>query len=202
MTPLFAQLFSQFFRMRLPRSRNSQTRAIISNIIKGLAAAGIAMMLFSRIEVLMTRRAEQTREKLGLARVLGEQYGIVQRLGSDYKRLNPVFPAISQAIPFAYDIVVFENLMERLAKDTGNKITFQFSSQEPSQDSQIPTIFHANFNATLEGTKETFVRFLREFNHLRMMSAIDNISLTSTEGINGPGSMTVNGHLFIKKNAL
>ncbi len=197
MAKFFRKIFSWIPHYRAAGS--DWLRTIINFLIAGLVIAA-ALFLSSYIEKRIIARSKAAKEKLLLIRMVEERSLIYQNLFNDFKRLEPTLPAVYSVIPSAEQTILFSDLVESLAKDTGNKIIFQFSSGEPNPDREFSDIFHARFDATLEGTKDTFERFLRGFDRLRLLAVIETLRIDGREGgVEGPAKMSLGGFVFIKK---
>lgn len=169
---------------------------IISISVVG-AAAGIVFFIQQDI----SRRVAMVHEKLLFLRAIEERQAVFIQLSNDYKRLLPLFPAVYSIIPYGEHIIMFADTMEAVAKETGNKIEFQFAAEEPSVDPFVAALANAHFTATVEGTGESFNLFLKRLNSFRYLHSIDAIRIEGVNGIYGQVTVHIHGTVFIQKTA-
>ncbi|TSC78589.1 MAG: hypothetical protein G01um101433_150 [Parcubacteria group bacterium Gr01-1014_33] len=177
-----------------------------SNAIKIAANAGIGFLAvflaFAGIQAI-TRSIEQrvsaAKSKLTLFRDVEMRQATFTDLRSDFKRLEPFLPALAAALPSAEEMRAFSDAAEQIAKQTGNRITFQFDGREPDQDAKFSDVLRVGFSAVLEGNRESFAAFIGELGRSRYFTSIEQIRIDSSQGFNGPAKMNFQGAVFIRK---
>ncbi|MEK9151942.1 MAG: hypothetical protein AAB692_01095 [Patescibacteria group bacterium] len=193
-------IFRKFLAQALPlQGSGAFIRTIALNLAAGFGVIVVAASLSSVIQGRIERRMADTKREIALAGAVGKRYELYGDLNGDYRRLEPILPALYSAVPNPEDILVFSNAVELLARDTGNSLTMQFSGREPAQDGQFSDIALANFDATLNGTRETFEKFIAGFDNLRPIGAIEKLSMEGGQGIEGTARMSLSGIAFIMR---
>lgn len=175
---------------------------VVINVLVGVAAITVMAGVVLLIQRGMDQRVALAREKLLLLRAVEERQALFVNLSNDYKRLTPLFPAVYSILPHAENVIMFADMVEAVAKETGNTIAFQFETSEPSFDSVFATVAHVQFHAKVEGTGESFNRFLQRLEALRYIHGIDAISIDGPQGIYGGITTLIKGTVFIQKDSI
>lgn len=172
------------------------------NIIIGAGAIGAAVGIIFFICRDINRRVADTREKLLVLRAAQDRQTVFVNLNNDYKRLAPFFPAIYSILPHADNVIMFADAIQAIAKETDNTISFQFEANEPSPDPLFADVGHVRFHANIEGTGESFNRFLKHLEASRYLHGIDAIALDGPQGIDRSMTASIKGTVFIKKDGI
>lgn len=194
------RMFHTFF-FWLPRFRTkTPLMQMMINIIIGASAIGAAVGIIFFIRRDINQRVADTREKLLLLRAAQERQTVFVNLNNDYKRLTPLFPAIYSILPRTDNVIMFADAIQAIAKETENTISFQFEANEPSPDPLFTNVAHVRFHAKVEGTGESFNRFLKRLETSRYLHSIDAITLDGPQGIYESVTASIKGTVFIKND--
>lgn len=194
MMHIFNSIFERLFR----KSGGKNDAQIMRNTAVGMVAILIVATSVFFVQKAIEARVAVAREKLILLQTVEARQNIFTALGNDYKRLAPVFPSVYAIFPHAEDALSFSGEMEKIAKETGNAISFEISTGEPPSDSEFPELKQVSFTVELSGNGESFERFLVLARAFRYVNQINTVSIEGAEGIYGAGKMRITGAMFIQ----
>ena len=182
----------------LNRDGSDQSRIIGNFLIGVFVIMGVSLAVGYESK-LIAIRAAAAREKLIFARMLEDNQNMFTGLAKNYAELKPIFPALSEALLKEEDILLFSDALDKFSKESGNQMSFQFDTQNPTPETAFPDVARVHFNATLNGSQDSFTQFLKGLSHFRYFMSIDQMTIENSESSTAQSKMSMNGVVFIQK---
>lgn len=182
----------------LNRDGSDQSRIMGNFLIGACVILGVSIAVGYESK-LIASRAAVVHEKLILARTLEDNQNMFTGLAKDYAALKPIFPVLSGALLKEEDILFFSDALDKFSKESGNQMSFQFDTQNPTPETAFPDVARVHFNATLNGNHDSFVQFLKGLSHFRYFMSIDQMTIENSEISTAQSKMSMNGVVFIQK---
>ncbi len=156
-------------------NRDGSDRAkIIFNVLVGGFAIGMLMVATSYLSRLIENRAIHVHRKLLFQRTLEDNQNMFTNLSKSYIQL-------------------------KLSIDTGNQMTFQFDTQDPTNDTKFSDVALVHFSAKLNGNYDSFMQFLKGLSRVHYFMSIDQMTIENSEKATEQSHMSVNGTVFIRR---
>ena len=181
-------------------NRDGSDRAkIIFNVLVGGFAIGMLMVATSYLSRLIENRAIHVHRKLLFQRTLEDNQNMFTNLSKSYIQLKPILANIYGALPKEEDVLFFSDALEKLSIDTGNQMTFQFDTQDPTNDTKFSDVALVHFSAKLNGNYDSFMQFLKGLSRVHYFMSIDQMTIENSEKATEQSHMSVNGTVFIRR---
>ena len=184
----------------LHRNGSDHGRIIFNSLAGGFVII-VTITATSYMGMLIANRAARVHEKLLFAHTLEDNRDMFASLNAKYGELAPILPALYGALLKEEDILVFSDTVEKIGKDTGNKVTFQFDSQEPAVEAVFPDVSVVHFSAVLSGNYGSFVQFLSGLARSHYFMTLDQMTIENSESLTAQSKMSVKGAVFIQRKS-
>jgi Tfp pilus assembly protein PilO len=158
-----------------------------------IALIVIVLAVFS-----IRRGVVRIEEQRALQNSLYDRFESMAALSHDVTEGRAALAAIQTLFPKDDNLLPFLRSLETLAKETDNKSSFRFEGT-PTDALDKPPYRVVGYTIRLEGSLETFLRYLSAFHQLPYLVVLDGVDLQGGSGIDSaPSSMQLKGRLYAR----
>lgn len=159
----------------------------------------LAMIIIVVSAFSIRRGAVGVEERRELERQIYSRFESMARLSHSVVEGRAALQKIQAVFPHDDNLLPFLNVIDAVAKKTGNKSTFRFDQGTSMPASGMEPYRFISYVITLQGDAQTFLRYLEAFQQIPYVVVLDNVTMQGGSGIEKAGSMLqLKGRLYVQ----